>query len=525
MRWVFIRPCNKSPYYDPEILEPLGLEYLAASRREKGDQVLVLDSALESLNDTKLARRAASFRPDVIGFSVMTAQQIDSVNAIHAECLHSLAGRPVRWLAGGNFISTEPIPARSLFPAEFLLVRFEGENALDSLGGSWASGTLNRTGDVDSLPPDRTYTGTSVEALDTLPFPERPFAQQIQGSGWAFNLQSSRGCCGTCRYCSSPGMTGDSKNSRWRGRSSANIVEEMASLHRQFGARSFNFIDEDFLGPNHLSHRRAQEFSEALRRRKLQVSFGIQVRPGSLSEEIIDLLAEAGLTYVFMGIESDDPRDFKRWGRPWTPDPWRLIIHLRRRGVEVNAGVLLFHSHSTFQGIRRFAQTLYKHGLLDYRSATNRLDAMPGSLFYMKAMEDNELNPSITGPQPLPYVHPEMELFHRDVLVAVDPLGPPSMHAICSLPPLLARRKLDNRIESAYRELRRIISLLDETVARTFFSVLDHHEKGIGQGNLISELRRQNLENAITSARDLVSHGFAPSFDVLREAIRIDSGL
>lgn len=523
MRWVFIRPCNHSPYYDPEIQEPLGLEYLSACRRREADPVLILDGALDGAGDVKVGRRAASFQPDAVGFSVMTAQEIASVNAIYAEFVRASGHRTVAALAGGNFVSTELNLARSLLPSSFLLIPFEGENALDAfvlLRQSKRSGS----GQEPASDQERTLVGESVQDLDELPFPDRPFAHIVLGSGWAFNLQGSRGCCGACLHCPSPGMSAQASNP-WRGRSPVSIADEIEHLHSCFGAASFNFIDEDFLGPNKLAHRRATEFADELRRRSLRISFGIQVRPDTLSEDIIDTLADVGLTYVFMGIESDDPEDFRRWHRRWAPDPYRHVSRLRARGAEVNAGVMMFHSHSTLAGIRRFATTLQHNRLLDYRSAINRQDAMPGSRLHSQAVKDGLIDPSVPGPQPLPYIHPEIDAFHKDVAFALAPLGPSSMQAICSLPPLLSQRYLDPSLDDRCRRLMTIIAELDGEVARTFFAVLDRHEGRVGDPDLVAQLRRHGLEAAMRSAKELVDHGFAASVDLLREATRVDAGI
>ncbi len=522
MRWVFIRPCNRSPYYDPEIQEPLGLEYLAACRRARGDCVLVLDSSLDGLTDTRLARRAAGFQPDAVGFSITTAQEITSVLAVHQECVRVLQDKPVRWLAGGNYVSTEPQRALRLLPPAFSLVQFEGEQALEELTRLWAAPAASAVGDGHCV-TERLFTGRAVEDLDSLPFPVRLFSHAILPRGWPFNLQGSRGCCGACRYCASPGMSEGHR--RWRGRSPEGLAEEIDHLYRSLGARSFNFVDEDFLGPGHLAPLRARRFAEELQRRNLRISFGIQVRPASLCEETISLLTSAGLTYVFMGIESDNPDDFRRWGRPWTDDPWRLVAHVRQGGAEINAGVLLFHSHATLSGIRRFAGQLHEHRLLDFRSATNRLDAMPGSEFHALELAAGRIDAETSGPQPLPYVHAEVEALHRDLLAALEPIGPPSMHAVCSWPPLLARWRLDPRMEPARRELTGIIHRLDDHVAETLFLLLDLYEGRTGLAPSVQELRQRSLEVAIEGARDLARKGFASSFEQLREAIRIDSGL
>ncbi|MDM8551216.1 cobalamin-dependent protein [Desulfobacterales bacterium HSG2] len=524
MRWVFIRPRNYSPYYDPEIQEPLGLEYLAAHKQSQGDKVLILDSTLGFLSDQKLARRAVSFQPDAIGFSLTTALETEFVAPIHSECIRALKGRKVHWLAGGNFISTEPETALRQLPSDFQIVCYEGENGLDEMRKLWEKESLKKNDQNSLTNADRLYKSKPVENLDTLPFPIRPFADQILANNWAFNLQGSRGCCGKCRYCSSPGMSGVSAN-KWRGRSVVNIADEISFLNRKYAARAFNFVDEDFLGTKSLALQRARGFANEIRKRRLQISFGIQVRPDTLNEEAVNLLTKVGLIYVFMGIESDETEDYKRWNRPWTSDPWQYVEMIRRGGAEINVGVLMFHTHSTFQGIRRFANKLREHRLLEYRSAINRMDAMPGSVFYKKAMRSGQLDPEISGPQSLPFIYPGIQEFYNDLLDALSPLGPPSMHALCSLPPLLTQCRFEEQSRSEHRELMRIICLLDDAVARTFFAVLDFHEKGLGNKNHVAEMRQRNLRIAIKGVRYLAENGFVNSFDELRQAITLDSGL
>lgn len=523
MRWVLIRPRSSSLYYDPEVQEPLGIECLAAWRKTRGDAALVLDATIEAASDAMLGRRAAAFEPDAIGFSLTTAREAPSVRAIHAEASTRLAGRSTRWLAGGNFVTTEAGHARSLLPAGLALVRFEGERALDELASRWTAPPPGPDGGLAAPSSALDLDGEAIDELDSLPFPVRPYAGTVLANWWAFNLQGSRGCCGACRYCSSPGMTAGRR--RWRGRSPEHIVAEIADLARRFGARSFNFVDEDFLGPDREAAGRVRRLCALLAERRLDLTFGIQVRPTSLGEEIIDLLTAAGLRYVFMGIESDDPNDFRRWGRPFSHDPWLSVDRLRARGAEVNAGVLLFHPHATLTGIRRFAETLHRHGLLEFRSAVNRMAAMPGSAFYAQAVECGEVNPDATGPQLLAFADPAVAALHSDLLAALEPLGPPSMHALCCLPARQARRAQGERDEAAFQRLKAILAALDGEAARGFFTVLDAHERGNAGDGLVGELRARHLATAVAGARELAAGGFARSFDELRQAIHNDSGM
>ena len=515
MRWVFIRPVNQSPYYDPEIQEPLGIEYLAAARRARGDIVLLLDAAFEGTTETALARRAAAFMPDAVGFSMTTAQDIESVLRIHAACHQALGGIETQWLAGGNFITCEHRQAARRLPSCFTLVRYEGEQPLEELARGRTLGVCVAPALIE---------GRGVTRLDDCPFPVRPYAAAMIERGWAFNLQGSRGCCGACRYCSSPAMR-ESASAGWRGRSVPNVVDEIEQLNKRVGATGFNFVDEDFLGPNMFAAERARQLREEILRRGLLVGLSIQVRPGSLSDAAIEDLASAGLCYAFIGLESDDPQDFKYWGRPWVPQVWHYIRGLQRHGIEIEAGAMLFHPGATLPGIRRFASALRQHGLLNFRTALNRMDAMPGSSLHRQGVAEGYLDADRTGPQPLPFRDEQARRMHENLERALAPLGPPSMHAVTARPPLVAGRWMEPRARGRLPELNRIIRYLDDAVAETFFALLDLQE-GTGSDaarTAAEEFRATNFRRAEQTCRDLSEHGFARSFDELREAIRKDA--
>lgn len=520
VRWVLNRPLHVSNYYDPEIQEPLGLEYLTAVLRGRGDEVLLLDGALCADSEQRLGRRAAAFEPQMVGLSLTTAAQVPGALRFYEACVGAAGSgedRPA-WIAGGNFVSTEPGQARRLLPQEVTLVRFEAEGVVQRLSRALAGGQGART----AGPAGELLEGAPVPDLDSLPFPHREFAAAVAAAGWALNMQGSRGCCGRCRYCGSSSVWGRAGR-RWRGRSPEHIVTEMEQLVGRYGIRSFNFVDEDFLGPVEAAPARAEELARQIRQRRLDISFGIQARPSTLDRRSIRALARAGLAYVFLGIESDDPADFLRWRRPWTGAPWDTVASLRSAGVEVGAGVLLFHRHSTLEGIRRFAARLRQNDLLNYRTAINRLDAMPGSAYHRRCEEQGQVPPDHCGPLALEFRSDEVERLYGFLRRAVDPLGPPTMHAVCALPPLLGAARHDPEVERRVRALRQIITAGDEAVAATLFALLDS-AAGTDAPPAAEPLRARNLELARALARRLVEGGFAPSLEQLLEAIRLDSG-
>jgi len=507
MRWVLIKPLNHSPFYDPEIQEPLGLEYLASSLREKGCTVLLLDSVLDNLDDIKLARRAASFQPDAVGFCVTTDRDIESVNAIFYECKAILNGQPVFWIAGGNFVTTELKYASLNFPDEMHLMRFEADISIRDIVDKWNEKTLDTLPRlIDAVPP--VYP-------DKLPFPARPYHDIISQFGWAFNIQGSRGCCSSCKYCASRGMRG--AYHAWRGRNTENIVQELVWLSRQYAARTFNFVDEDFLGPPSGSGKRAKDFAAGIKENKLSINFGIQVRPDSLSEEVINNLYDAGLRYVFMGIESDNPSDFKSWGRHYCVDVWRWTDYLQSLDIEVNAGTLLFHPDSTVDGIRSFATKLREHKLLNYRTVVNRLDGMPGSFFYDEYVAKNGVLESF-GSIVLPFKLPELESFYQDIVYAFAPLEAPSMHALCAMP-TAQTNKFFNHNEASFNLLKSINEECDNRVASCFFDILNMFENKLLKQNAIEKIVADNFKFGMEIADKLIANGFVNSPESLYNAM------
>ncbi|MDR2626804.1 MAG: radical SAM protein [Dysgonamonadaceae bacterium] len=509
MRWVLIKPLHYSPFYDPEIQEPLGMEYLASSLKTAGCTVLLLDGALDKLDNTKTGRRTAAFQPDAVGFSITTDHDLDSLLAIYNECKNLLGEKPVFWIAGGNFVTTEPEYASESLPDEMHLMRFEADISIRDIVHQWREKAL------DSLP--RRIDAVPPAFPDELPFPARPFYATVLQYGWAFNVQGSRGCCSACKYCASRGMRGS--NPAWRGRSPENIVRELEWLAKQYGAQTFNFVDEDFLGPPSNARKRAKDFADGIGNKGLKINFGIQIRPNSLTTETIDSLYKAGLRYVFMGIESDNPSDFKHWGRQYCADAWHWVEHLQSLGIEVNAGTLLFHSESTVEGIRNFAGKLRQYHLLNYRTAVNRLDAMPGSFFhneYIAATGDAGRGGCIT----LPFnKQPELEFLYRTVTDVLAPVEIPSMHALCVLP-TAQTNKLFNNDEASFRLLKDINAECDDRVASCFFEILDMFEKKNLTKDRTDELKSENLLFGWKMIDRLASNGFVRSPEPLYEAMQ-----
>ena len=109
---------------------------------------------------------------------------------------------------------------------------------------------------------------------------------------------TSRGCHMKCNFCLNPHIMGCS----WRYRSYKNVVDEIELLYKKYNYRHFSFMDDNFT----VNKKRVINICKEIIRRKLNIHFethnGIHIN--TLNEEVIDNLAEAGLTRFSLAIES-----------------------------------------------------------------------------------------------------------------------------------------------------------------------------------------------------------------------------
>ena len=159
-----------------------------------------------------------------------------------------------------------------------------------------------------------------IEDLDALPFPEHLprasyvchnssivplnetlFRRYTRYDGKAYNIISSRGCPFSCSYCCNSFLAKLYDSKKIRKRSPENVVEELKQIVRQFPDMILvNIHDDCFLAQTADWHRAfAAEY-----RRHVARPFIVRSTPLHLTEEKIQILKDAGLAWVTMGLQS-----------------------------------------------------------------------------------------------------------------------------------------------------------------------------------------------------------------------------
>ena len=167
---------------------------------------------------------------------------------------------------------------------------------------------------LDKKPSLQPYPHIPWETLDLdqfslVPSFLRPALSRL-GGGWGqfhvVPLETGRGCPYGCEFCTVTGFFGDSI----RFRTNESVVEEMLRLkeraRRERGQVAVFFIDDNLA----INLKRTKSLLRDIVEAGAQLPWVAQISANLLrDEELVDLIAESGGRWVFIGMESIDPQN------------------------------------------------------------------------------------------------------------------------------------------------------------------------------------------------------------------------
>jgi len=228
----------------------------------------------------------------------------------------------------------------------------------------------NLVKDLDSLPFPR-WDDHPIEEYSYFPLlKKKPFLTMI----------SSRGCPYDCHYC--PYMV--VQTSLWRKRSPKNVVDELEYLANNYGIKSITFRDAMFT----VDMERTREICQEIIRRNLDLEWDCETRTDRLDERLIDLMHQAGLRGIEIGVEGYDLALLKGMNRkpPTHEVQERIINYCEDHGVKVGAFYVLGIPGSDTNSIRQtieYAKYL-NTSLAQFTIAT----PYPGTKMYDQVKDD-----------------------------------------------------------------------------------------------------------------------------------------
>jgi magnesium-protoporphyrin IX monomethyl ester (oxidative) cyclase len=145
--------------------------------------------------------------------------------------------------------------------------------------------------------------------IDMQKYYAHPFNSNATMRQNAVDIVTSRGCPGTCSFCSIHTVWGR----KWRARSAGNVVDEIEMLYRQYGARQFRIQDDNLT----LDKKRMLDICDEIVKRKLDIRWDTPngIALWTLSKEVLQKMKHAGCYRVTFGVESGCLRTQKYIGK------------------------------------------------------------------------------------------------------------------------------------------------------------------------------------------------------------------
>ncbi|MGH7818410.1 MAG: lipid biosynthesis B12-binding/radical SAM protein [Candidatus Binatia bacterium] len=291
----------------PDPVYPIGPAYVGAAARATGHDVEAIDLCFAADRRGLVLDGVRRFEPEVVGISL---RNLDNSaypeNRSYIEDYRSLvgwvrasSGAPI--VLGGAGFTVMPTTILEELHADYGIVG-EGERAFP-----WLLERLARSGSVE---PDEGFlcqrlngsvlvNGASrIRRLDEVGAPDRDLfdAALYYERGGCLNVQTKRGCCFECVFCSYPLIEG----SKVRARSAKSVVDEIEELSRERRVRHVFFVDNIFNFP--LPH--AKRVCEEITARGLSIEWSGYLNPKFVDEELVRLMAGSGCRGVEFGTDS-----------------------------------------------------------------------------------------------------------------------------------------------------------------------------------------------------------------------------
>ena len=199
--------------------------------------------------------------------------------------------------------------------------------------------------------PMPNWDGFDISQFGYFPaLPKKPF----------LTIQGSRGCpfgCEFCPYIVSQGIP-------LRRRENSSIIAEIRYLVDKYRIKSLLFRDITWS----MDIEASKQLCRLIIDQDFSLEIGVETRIDRLDNELIDLMSQAGVKVVNLGIESPDPKIVFKSGR--TPiknsQMFKTIKYLEKKRIQIQAFYilgLLDDTHESIQKTIKYSQFLNTYTL------------------------------------------------------------------------------------------------------------------------------------------------------------------
>jgi radical SAM superfamily enzyme YgiQ (UPF0313 family) len=344
---------------------PLGLLTVAALL-PAGWQTRLVDLNVETLNQNDLAWA------DYVFISAMVVQR-GPARKIIRQCKDAgvkvVAGGPLFTCEYEDFLEVDHLV---LGEAEITLPRFLEDLAL----GKPRHVYLAKEYPDMRVSPGPLWKLINLDSYDTM------------------SIQFSRGCPYNCDFCNITALLGH----RPRTKSAPQIVAELDSLYALGWRRNVFFVDDNFIGNRKIIKKELLPALIDWRRGKTGMPFQTEVSINLADdEELMRLMAQAGFTTVFVGIETPSEASLEECSKMQNKgrDLVESVRKIQKAGMEVQGGFIVGFDSDTPSIFQQQIDFIQKSGIVT--AMVGLLQAPFGTRLYERLAREGRLLREISG--------------------------------------------------------------------------------------------------------------------------------
>jgi Fe-S oxidoreductase len=319
--------------------------FLLQALTPEGHEVLLVDGNARAMNEEELVRFVREEEIGLVGIGAMTRMIAKAYRMADA-----LRAAGVKVVMGGPHVTEVPDEALGRNGGE----RHADAIALGEADETWPQIVLDAArGELKEIyQPERDAKGNDLKP-SLQPYPSIPwetlelsqfslvpkFIRPLlgrMGGGWGtfhvVPIETGRGCPYGCEFCTVTGFFGDSI----RFRTNESVVDELLRLkaraRREGGQIAVFFIDDNLA----INTKRLKSLLKDIINANAQLPWVAQISANLLKdEELIDLIAESGGQWVFIGMESIDPANMADVNKNFSkPGEYKVVLErLAQRNI------------------------------------------------------------------------------------------------------------------------------------------------------------------------------------------------
>ena len=154
---------------------------------------------------------------------------------------------------------------------------------------------------------------------------------------------TSRGCVGTCKFCTTPYYFG-----KWNGRNVIDVVNEIETLITKYNTKKIIFLDDNAT----VNKQRMIEICKEIEKRNIKCLFGALCSIKCYDKELLEYMYKVGFRWVHFGIETGSERLLKLMNKEMDINYIKQVIEdTKKIGYRIRTSFILDYPSSTKEDI------------------------------------------------------------------------------------------------------------------------------------------------------------------------------